>query len=135
MNRWAGLAAGLMLTAGASAPAMAQEPPEGFVWYVLRELNDFGFDIDDPTNRPPLITEAPAGVLVAVDANGDNRTDWLIRWPEAMQVCGTGGCRVTLYRDGRRVRSRVRPSGPVVRYPHRGRRAASRGGAASADMR
>lgn len=97
MNRWAGLAAGLMLAAGVCAPVMAQEPPEGFVWYVLRDLNDFGFDIDDPTNRPPLVTEIPTGVLEAVDANGDDRTDWLIRWPEALQFCGTGGCRVTLY--------------------------------------
>lgn len=97
MNRWAGLAAGLMLAAGAVTPVMAQEPPEGFVWYVLREQNDAGFDIDDPTNRPPLVTEVPAGVLEAVDADGDDRTDWLIRWAETMQVCGTGGCRVTLY--------------------------------------
>lgn len=97
MNRWAGLAAGLMLAATTAAPVMAQEPPEGFVWYVLRELNDFGFDIEDPTNRPGFITAIPAGVLVPVDLNGDARSDWMIAWPDSAQFCGTGGCRRSLY--------------------------------------
>ena len=97
MNRWAGLAAGLMLATGAGAPVMAQEPPEGFAWYVLNELNGFGFDIEDPTNRPALATEVPAGVLVPVDLNGDARTDWMIAWPDSTQFCGTGGCRRSLY--------------------------------------
>ncbi len=97
MNRWAGLAAGLMLATGAGAPAMAQEPPAGFAWYVLNELNGFGFDIEDPTNRPALASEVPAGVLVPVDLNGDARTDWMIAWPDSTQFCGTGGCRRSLY--------------------------------------
>ncbi len=85
-----------------AAPAQAQDPapPEGFTWYVLNELNRFYLDIDDPTNRPPLVTEVPEGVLVPVEVNGDGQTDWLIDWPESTQFCGTGGCRRTLYISG-----------------------------------
>lgn len=85
-----------------AAPVRAQDPapPEGFTWYVLNELNAFYLDIDDPTNRPPLVTEVPEGVLVPLELNGDGRTDWLINWPEATQFCGTGGCRRSLYISG-----------------------------------
>ena len=78
-------------------PALAQEPPAGFVWYVLDELNGVSFDIDDPTNRPALLTEPPSGVLMPVDVSRDGVPDWLIRWPQADPFCGTGGCRLTLY--------------------------------------
>ncbi len=88
-------------TLGGEGRALAQQPvqtpPEGFRWYVLNELNGFYLDIDDPTNRPPLLTEVPEGVLEPVDLNRDGRTDWLIRWPDSTQFCGTGGCRTTLY--------------------------------------
>lgn len=77
--------------------AVAQTPPDGFVWYVLDELNRFYLDIEDPTNRPPLVTEVPEGVLTAVEINSDGRPDWLIRWPDGAQFCGTGGCATSLY--------------------------------------
>lgn len=97
-----GLAALLAVLAMGQGTAAAQTasheaPPEGFVWYVLNTLNGADLDIEDPTNRPPLITEVPGGVLEPVEVNGDGRTDWLIRWPEAIAFCGTGGCRVSLY--------------------------------------
>lgn len=91
----AALAAGLLLAG--EGPARAQTPPEGFSWYVLSELNGFYLDVEDPTNRPPVITQVPDGVLSPVEINGDGRPDWLIRWPESTQFCGTGGCRTTLY--------------------------------------
>ena len=77
--------------------AVAQTPPEGFVWYVLNQMNAFSLDLEDPTDRPPLITGVPDGVLTAVEVNGDGRPDWLIRWPESAQFCGTGGCQASLY--------------------------------------
>ncbi|QDH72925.1 hypothetical protein [Brevundimonas sp. M20] len=96
---WASVvaAAGLFISV---ADARAQTPPEGFVWYVLNALNGFYLDVDDPTNRPPLVTEIPDGVLEPVEVSGDDRTDWLIRWPDSTQFCGTGGCRATLYLSG-----------------------------------
>lgn len=96
----------VMLMAAAAAlaacttTAPAQTAPEGFNWYVLNELNRFYLDIDDPTNRPALVTEVPEGVLVPVEVNGDGQTDWLIQWPDSAQFCGTGGCRRTLYISG-----------------------------------
>lgn len=89
-------AAGLVV----ASSAHAQTPPEGFSWYVLNEINRFYLDIDDPTNRPDLVTEVPEGVLVPVELNDDGRTDWLINWPESTQFCGTGGCQRTLYISG-----------------------------------
>ncbi|HEY0052759.1 MAG TPA: hypothetical protein VGB49_05035 [Caulobacteraceae bacterium] len=83
-----------------SAPVAAQTPPDGFTWMVLNRLNDVYSDPDDPTNRPPLITEVPAGVLIAQDISHDGVADWLIAWPQASQFCGTGGCRKTLYVSG-----------------------------------
>lgn len=89
------LAAGTLLAG--EGGASAQTPPEGFTWYVLNQLNGFYLDLEDPTNRPPLTTEIPSGVLTAVEVNGDGRADWLIRWPESAQFCGTGGCETSLY--------------------------------------
>ena len=91
-----GVFAGLWL-ALAPASVLAQEPPPGFVWYVLDELNRASFDIEDPTNRPVPLTEPPAGVLMPVDVSRDGVADWLIRWPEDQRFCGTGGCRLSLY--------------------------------------
>lgn len=93
----AALVAGMLAGEGRAAAQSVQTPPEGFRWYVLNEVNGFYLDIDDPTNRPPLVTEVPEGVLEPVDLNRDGRTDWLIRWPDSTQFCGTGGCRTTLY--------------------------------------
>jgi hypothetical protein len=90
------VAAAAMLATG-QGRAQTPTPPEGFVWYVLNALNAFDLDVEDPTNRPPLVTAVPDGVLEPVEVNGDGRPDWLIRWPEATQFCGTGGCRTTLY--------------------------------------
>lgn len=88
----------LLLVGGGEAAA--QTPPEGFTWYVLNELNGFYLDVEDPTNRPPLVTEVPEGVLTPLELNGDGQADWLIRWPESTQFCGTGGCRTSLYISG-----------------------------------
>jgi len=90
-------AALLLVLAG---PATAQTPPEGFSWYVLNRLNGFYLDVEDPTNRSPLLREVPEGVLTPVEINGDGRTDWLIAWPEEAQFCGTGGCQRSLYVSG-----------------------------------
>lgn len=85
---------------GITVPACAQTPPEGISWYVLNEINRFYLDVDDPTNRPDLVTAVPQGVLLPVEMNGDGRADWLINWPESAQFCSTGGCRRTLYISG-----------------------------------
>ena len=110
---------------GAADRAEAQEPPAGFTWYVRNEINGFSFDIDDPTNRPPLMTEVPEGVLIPVDVSKDGVTDWLIQWPEETQFCGTGGCKRSLYvsDDGGYVRAfdrqawdlEIKPVGGEVR--------------------
>jgi len=89
-----GLAA---LSASATLATAAPTPPDGIVWRVLEEINVFYFDIEDPTDRPPLVTEIPQGVLTPVDINADGRPDWLITWPESVAFCGTGGCDRTLY--------------------------------------
>jgi hypothetical protein len=80
--------------------ASAQTPPEGFVWRVLEGLNDLHDDPEDPTSGPPIVTTVPDGVIKAVDINHDGQTDWLIDWPEATSVCGTGGCLKSLYVSG-----------------------------------
>ncbi len=98
LKTWAATGVALAVIGGASTgAAKAQEPPAGLTWYVLRELNDVYFDISDPTNRPPLITEVPEGVLVPVDVSKDGVADWLIEWPEEGWFCGTGGCQRSLY--------------------------------------
>ena len=92
--------AGVALGVVAGAPGLAkaaEAPPMGFTWYVLNQLNEFYFDIEDPTNRPPLVTEVPAGVLEPVNINDDGVVDWLINWPDGAPFCGTGGCRRSIY--------------------------------------
>lgn len=79
------------------ADAAAQEPPPGFVRYVLDELNRGSLDIEDPTSRSIQLTETPPGVLLPVDVSRDGVADWLIQWPEEPRFCGTGGCRLSLY--------------------------------------
>lgn len=69
----------------------------GLEWLVVSQINGFYDDIDDPTNRPQLISHAPSGVLKSTDLNGDGVSDWIVTWPESAQFCGTGGCRVTIY--------------------------------------
>jgi hypothetical protein len=87
----------LLLSGPASAQAPSPQPPEGFTWYVLNQLNEFYFDIEDPANRPPVIHQVPDGVLVPVDVSKDGKADWLIAWPMETQFCGTGGCQRSLY--------------------------------------
>lgn len=92
------LAAVLALVTPGS-PAVAQTPPEGLVWMVLRDINDYGFDRDDPTNRPPLVTRIPEGMITAIDVTRDGRTDWLVDYSESgiNGYCGTGGCSKIVY--------------------------------------
>lgn len=82
---------GCAMVAGTSAP------PAGLNWYVISQLNGFYDDPEDPTNRPPLLTRPPEGVVRAVDVNADGVNDWVVDWPESTQFCGTGGCRFTVY--------------------------------------
>lgn len=93
------LAPVLAMLLAAGAPAAAQTPPEGLVWMVLRDLNEYGFDRDDPSNRPPLVTEAPEGMIRAVDVTHDGSPDWLIDYEASgnSTYCGTGGCSKILY--------------------------------------
>lgn len=105
MIRWrgqvlAGVAASLMATA--AGQATAQTPPEGLVWMALNEINADSFDRDDPTNRPPLVTEVPRGMLRPVDVSRDGRTDWIVDFGAAglSSFCGTGGCARILYVSG-----------------------------------
>ncbi|MFJ6024502.1 hypothetical protein ACIQC9_07905 [Brevundimonas sp. NPDC092305] len=88
-----------MLALAACAPATAQTPPEGIVWVALRDINEYAFDEDDTTNRPPLAMEAPAGMLRAVDVSPDGKPDWLIDYQNSglNGFCGTGGCLQRLY--------------------------------------
>lgn len=85
------------LTLTACAPVLGSSPPAGLNWYVVSQLNGFYDDVDDPTNRPPLLTAPPEGVVRAVDVNADGVNDWIVQWPEGAQFCGTGGCRITVY--------------------------------------
>ncbi|MBX3476180.1 MAG: hypothetical protein KF910_01070 [Brevundimonas sp.] len=90
-------ALGLLSLTPGSAPA--QTPPEGLVWMALRDINEYGFDRDDPTNRPPLVTRVPDGMIRAVDMTDDGHTDWLVDYEaaELSSYCGTGGCSKILY--------------------------------------
>lgn len=98
------LVSAALLGSPVAGPAFVQTPfpPEGLRWLVVSELNRAFEDLDDPTNRPPLITVPPEGVIVPVEIDHDGVTDWMVRWPGDSRWCGTGGCRVTLYasRDG-----------------------------------
>ena len=87
----------LMLSGCALTQSAETKAPAGLDWYVISQINDFYNDPEDPTNRPPLLTEPPAGVVRAVDVNGDGANDWIVDWPESTRFCGTGGCRVTVY--------------------------------------
>lgn len=91
-----------VLLLAAAAPARAQTPPEGLVWMALNEINAESFDRDDPTNRPPLVTRVPDGMLRPVDVSPDGRTDWLVDFGAAglSSFCGTGGCTQVLYVSG-----------------------------------
>ncbi|MBN8530020.1 MAG: hypothetical protein J0M36_12405 [Caulobacterales bacterium] len=89
----------LALALATGTSAMAQATPEGLAWMVLRDINDYGFDRDDPTNRPPLVVQVPAGAIRAVDVTHDGRSDWRIDY-EAVGIsgfCGTGGCSQIVY--------------------------------------
>ena len=88
---------GMVLAAGATA--QAQTPPEGLAWMVLRDINETTFDRDDPTNRPPLVTRVPDGVIRAVDLTPDGHADWRVDYgpAEISAYCGTGGCTQILY--------------------------------------
>ena len=90
-------AGAVLMVSGCAMVAQTSAPPPGLSWYVISELNDFYDDPEDPTNRPPLVTQPPAGVVRAVDINADGVNDWLVEWPDSTQFCGTGGCRFTVY--------------------------------------
>lgn len=90
------------LAAAAASGVYAQTPPEGLVWMALNEINADPFDRDDPTDRPPLVTRVPDGMLRAVDVSPDGRTDWIVDFGAAglSAFCGTGGCTRVLYVSG-----------------------------------
>jgi hypothetical protein len=100
-------AAGILAAAtlvGATSPAQAQavaqaSPPEGIVWMALRDINAAWYDPDDPTNRPPLVTTPPEGMIREVVVSNDGRPDWLVDYEAAglAHFCGTGGCLKRLY--------------------------------------
>jgi hypothetical protein len=91
-----------LLLLAAAAPANARTPPEGLVWMALNQINAAHFDRDDPTNRPPLVTRVPDGMLRPVDVSSDGRTDWIVDFGAAglARFCGTGGCARILYVSG-----------------------------------
>lgn len=91
-----------ILLLAAAAPASAQTPPEGLVWMALNEINADSFDREDPTNRPPLVTRVPDGMLRPVDVSPDGQTDWVVDFAAAglSAFCGTGGCMRVLYVSG-----------------------------------
>lgn len=124
-----GAIAGLVLGLAATA-VEAQTPPEGLVWMALRDINDASFDRDDPTNRPPLVTAPPEGMIRAVDVSQDGRPDWLVDYQPSgpNQYCGTGGCLQRLYIsdedglvrafDAQALGLTVRPDGEVEAWVH-----------------
>ena len=88
-----------LATAGQGTAAAQDAPPEGIVWMALRDINASYFDPDDPTNRPPLTTAPPEGMIRALDISRDGRPDWLVDYQAAglSAYCGTGGCLKRLY--------------------------------------
>lgn len=90
-------AAAVLTMSGCAMVAQTSAPPAGLSWSVISQMNGFYDDPDDPTNRPPLLSKPPAGVIRAIDINADGVNDWVVEWPESTQFCGTGGCRVTVY--------------------------------------
>lgn len=101
MRNIAAILAALIATTAASG-ASAQTPPEGLVWMALNEINADYFDREDPTNRPPLVTRVPDGMLRPVDVSPDDVTDWIVDFSAAglLAFCGTGGCLRVLYVSG-----------------------------------
>lgn len=85
------------LLSGPSAVAQSEDLPQALEWLVLGEINRFTFDMDRPAYGPPLLTALPAGVFNKIDLTHDGVADWIIKWPESAQFCGTGGCRITIY--------------------------------------
>lgn len=87
-----------MQSAGAAASA-DEGPPEGLTWIAVRDINRVYDDDMNPTNRPPLVDEAPEGMITAVDISPDGQADWLLDYTEAgsTQWCGSGGCRHRLF--------------------------------------
>ena len=95
-----GITAAVALAMAGQGTAAAQEhPPEGIIWMALRDINASYFDADDPTNRPPLVTVPPDGMIRALDISHDGRPDWLVDYKAAglSAYCGTGGCLKRLY--------------------------------------
>jgi len=90
-------ASAAFILSGCAMSAQTSAPPAGLSWYVISQLNSFYDDVDDPTNRPPLVSKPPTGVVRAVDVNADGVNDWIVAWPDSTQFCGTGGCRFTVY--------------------------------------
>lgn len=92
----------LALAGTVQAQSQAQSPPDGLVWMALNEINADYFDRDDPTNRPPLVTEVPEGMLRPVDVSPDGVADWIVDFSAAGlgDFCGTGGCSRILYVSG-----------------------------------
>ena len=89
----------LALVAGPAVAQAQESPPEGLVWMALRDINEIYFDADDPTNRPPLVTAVPEGMIRQVDISRDGQPDWLVDYeaPGQGAFCGTGGCLERLY--------------------------------------
>ncbi|MBN8553629.1 MAG: hypothetical protein J0L52_12135 [Caulobacterales bacterium] len=87
-----------MQMAGAAATS-EQTPPEGLTWIAVRDINRVYDDDNSPTDRPPLVTEPPEGMITPVDVSPDSQTDWRMDYTEAgsTQWCGTGGCRQRLF--------------------------------------
>lgn len=74
-------------------------PPAALTWIAVRDINGV-FDNDmNPTDRPPLTTEPPEGMIRSVDLNNDGDPDWRMDYADAgsPQWCGTGGCRQRLF--------------------------------------
>lgn len=129
------LSIAMLLSLGFTAPALAQEaaqPPAGIVWMAVNDINSLYFDPDDPTNRPPLLTAPPEGMVTAVDINADGQPDWLVDYEKAGEAryCGTGGCLARLYvsdgpnyvraLDRQALEFSVEPGGEVRAWVHHG---------------
>ncbi len=92
-------AAGDAMQLAGAAAGPEQTPPEGLSWIAVRDINRVYDDDDSPTDRPPLVSEPPEGMITAINISPDGQTDWLVDYTEAgsTQWCGTGGCRQRLF--------------------------------------
>lgn len=83
----------------AGAATSDQTPPEGLTWIAIRDINRVYDDDNSPTDRPPLVTEPPRGMITPITVSPDGQADWLMDYTEAgsAQWCGTGGCRQRLF--------------------------------------